>query len=152
MRDNQRSKVYKWERDLLLPNSAQSTLTLKECQQLIKRVYKLYDKPAPRLADGRGTRIARGSRRRISLPKWAREGWTVLHECAHGLTDWYAPRSAPHGPEFVAIFAELLNLIYGVSLFYLEGEAIKHRVAMAADSYNHQHVKARAKNAATNRN
>jgi hypothetical protein len=144
MRDNQRSKVYAWENDLRLPDEAQSKLTLKDCERLAKRVYKAYGKPCPRVADGRGHRRATGSQWTIQLPKWARTGAVVLHECAHGLQEHFAPRRAAHGPEFVAIFAELLNMIYGCSLYWLEGEAIKFRVSMAVPSYKPEHVKARA--------
>jgi hypothetical protein len=149
-RDNQKSKVYFWESVIALPDAANQPLTLKECARLVKRVYKLYDKAAPRIQDGRGTRNAYGSPWAINLPRWARTGRVVLHEAAHGLTKIYCPNKAAHGAEFVAIFAELLHIIYGVSLFYLEGEAIKHRVTMAAASYKPEHLKART-NAHTQR-
>jgi len=150
-RDSQKSKVYGWEARLQLPDTANKKLTLKECAQMVKRVYRLYDQPAPRVVDGRGTRNAHGSPWRVSLPRWARTGRVVLHEAAHGLTKIYCPGKAAHGPEFVAIFAELLNIFYGVSLFYLEGESIKSRVSMAIASYKPEHVKARS-NVTTKRN
>lgn len=126
--------------------SARVKLSLKECERLTKRVYKAYGKPSPRVADGRGHR-----RWTIQLPKWARTGAVVLHECAHGLQEHFAPRCADHGPEFVAIFAELLNMIYGCSVYWLEGEALKFRVNMAAASYKPEHLKARIKHATTQR-
>lgn len=113
-RDTQRSKVYRWERRWVLGWDGPE-MTLDECRALVERVLKAFGgRSFPRIADGRGTRIARGSRYRISLPRWARRRPIVLHEVAHALL----PRGISmlggfgvipgHGPEFVRLFIELL--------------------------------------------
>ena len=143
-RDTQRAKVYRWEREVQLPDTAHTPLTLRQCDALIKRVYKLYDKPAPKLGDGRGRRKASGSQYHIRLPRWARTGWTVLHECAHGLTRTFVPGAAAHGPEFVAVLLELAEQVYGASQYQLEQSAERHKVRVDSASYKPEVVNRRA--------
>lgn len=146
-RDTQRSKVYEWERAEFatkLPAPANTPMTLAQCAKLVARVYKLYDKPCPRVSDGRRRRSASGTQHEVKLPRWARKGWVVLHEAAHGLARIYCPGKAAHGAEFVAIFAELLNAIYGISLYALETSALRHKVAMDGASYRPEIVNRKA--------
>ena len=112
-RDNQRQKVYDWERKYLEDLPGNKSLSLEECQQLINRSCQRYSKVVPELKDGRGTRFARGSSRVINLPGWARKTWVVLHEIAHsiqmGKRDLFTPFEYQyHGPEFMRLFLDLL--------------------------------------------
>jgi len=108
-RDSQRSKVYAWERAHVPDFDGKGTykLTLRQCEIMINRVWADYrpGEHAPRVADGRGCSNAKGGRWRITLPRWARTVPIVLHELAHPLTPHPA---APHGPEFVRLFIDLL--------------------------------------------
>lgn len=106
-RDTQRQRVYDFEH--YLPDTAK--MSLDDCTSLIQEVVRAYSGGgAPCVADGRGTRIARGGAWRISLPKWARTHRTVLHEAAHCIVHRrIGQRIAPHGPEFVAVFLELYH-------------------------------------------
>lgn len=83
-----------------------------------KRWWKNRWPHAPRfiqLADGRGTRWARGDYVgwKLNIPKWARQPLVVLHEYAHLLTcsdESYASEDwAAHGPEFAARFLYLIR-------------------------------------------
>lgn len=101
MRDFQRSKVYKWEKEEFGWDTEE--LSLSDCQLLVDRV--LDDVIC---TDGRGRRrgaafVATG---RIALPKYARKRWYVLHECAHFLA------SDRHGPIFVQKYCDLLAKYY----------------------------------------
>lgn len=107
-RDGQRSRVYRWEQEHVLP-LADRRLSLAQCRELVARVYAAAERPdgaadwaPPQVADGRGRRHACGSRQVIKLPRWSRTTAIVLHECAHGLA------ADMHGPVFVAVYIELL--------------------------------------------
>ncbi|WP_137917186.1 hypothetical protein [Hydrogenophaga sp. 2FB] len=125
-RDNQRSKVYAWER------LASKTLvrmlngergvrrldvpefdTLDQCQAFLNPIWSAergrYGRarvPAPEIArPNRGQRSALAhDDHRITLPRWSRGRWVVLHEAAHRL----GPVDEAHGPRFVGILIGLL--------------------------------------------
>lgn len=118
MRDNQKSAVYKWEREFFGSEweaTKTNFLTLDECQILINRVWKDYGRLSspPFVKDGRGTRVARGSLVYINLPRWARTKPIVLHEIAHALLSWH--RVAGHGPEFATLVVQLWVRYLGAS-------------------------------------
>lgn len=150
-RDNQRSKVYKWENVAIwnligepkvdqhwhrgrLITTVTGGWTLDECQRFINKVWRAHLRrrgyasdrfSPPRVKDGRGTRIARGGSLYINLPKWARWRGVVIHELAHSMQ----PRgTAPHGPEYVAVFIDLLARHAGLSRRELRRTAREHRV------------------------
>lgn len=103
-RDQQRSKCYQMENELFGLERRGKELTLDQCDALISAAFKIYGmKWTGHLSDGRGTRIARGSRYRINLPAWARNPVVVLHEAAHGI----APPGTRHGPVWARIVVEL---------------------------------------------
>jgi hypothetical protein len=104
VRDFQRSRVYRWEADHVLPHD-RKLMSLDACRALVGRVFAERqgpDQKPPRVEDGRGRRHAAGSRDVIKLPRWARTRPIVLHECAHGLA------LDGHGPDFVRAYVELL--------------------------------------------
>lgn len=124
-RDFQRSRVYRWEGEHVLPRFSER-LSLEDCEQLIAAAYRWYEAivpgqacAPPRLTDGRGRRHACGSREVIKLPRWARTPPIVLHECAHGMAD------DQHGPGFVAVYVALLERFLGL-------DAAALRVTLAA--------------------
>ena len=127
-RDNQRKRVYDWERAQFLefhgwaaPGVKVVPMTLRECVRLAKRAFVHYGVRAPGIRDGRGCRSARGGRYSLTLPVWARTPRIVLHECAHGIQEafhrsiWWKAREgrgprdwSAHGAVFARIFLDLL--------------------------------------------
>ena len=118
VRDQQRQKVYTWEREIFqIDSKLAKKLTLEECQKLVNLAYRRYRPNAgrtPQVTDGRGTRraLAYGSSR-IGLPVWARTPGVVLHEVSHTLTN--NSSCAAHGPEFVRVMCDLWKWHCGVS-------------------------------------
>ncbi|MFO1036637.1 MAG: hypothetical protein U1E45_07320 [Geminicoccaceae bacterium] len=114
-RDHQRTRVYRWEAEHVLPQAPQP-LDLDQCRSLVEAAYRWREKPGllqtdwkpPTVSDGRGRRHACGSREVIKLPRWARTVPVVLHECAHGM----APDK--HGPQFVAAYVDLVVEFMGL--------------------------------------
>ena len=118
IRDQQRQKVYTWEREVWeIDSKLTKKLTLEECQELVNLAYFRYRPNAlrtPRVTDGRGTRRAMAyGISKISLPLWARSPGVVLHEVAHTLTN--NSSYAVHGPEFVRVMCDLWKWHCGVS-------------------------------------
>lgn len=109
-RDQQRSKVYEWERAQFPEMEASGcVLTLENCRQLA-RLYT--GRKHLKMKDGRGTRrgYANNKGNWISLPRNARNMVYLLHECAHIRT----PDSYPaHGGKFMGEFINLLACHYG---------------------------------------
>lgn len=113
-RDNQRSRVYAWEAAITKDALYQGTMkTLDEVEAFLKPIWR-----SERGRVGRANvampsidRPHRGQRRalayashRITLPRWARNPWVILHEAAHRLT----PRDEAHGPRFVGVLIGLV--------------------------------------------
>jgi hypothetical protein len=111
-RDQQRSRVYAWERAVLGRPADSPSLSLQECQALVDAWGRDFDLDAIRVTDGRGRRKACWSRtdRTIRLPRWSRVPWVIAHEIAHAWVDAVFERGtvAAHGPEFVSRFIEVL--------------------------------------------
>lgn len=117
-RDNQRSRVYTWEEaacSALMGRSIHDPefTKLEQCEAFALPVWRkergrvgLAGKVAPSV-DGPSwgqTRALAHSDHRITLPRWARSRWVILHELAHRLT----PRDEAHGPRFVGVLMGLL--------------------------------------------
>jgi hypothetical protein len=118
-RDTQRSRVYSWENHARAHLAHESMWdpdfkTLDECADFANPIWRKEraryghaGKDAPMIV-----RPNRGQRRalaythsgpsRISLPRWARSRWVVLHEMAHHLA-----HGDGHGPRFVAVLIGL---------------------------------------------
>lgn len=116
-RDNQRSRVYAWERafakSIGVDFYAPDFKTLEECEAFALPIWRkergrvgLAGQVAPgveRPAWGQRAALAHHDHR-ITLPRWARSRWVILHELAHRLT----PRDEAHGPRFVGVLIGLL--------------------------------------------
>lgn len=110
-RDAQRSRAYTWENELF---TGQPQLAPRQLRALLARVWKFAGFPAatcPELVFSRSLSqsLAFGTYK-ISLARWGRSRWVLLHEAAHCIVA--ARRSAPvagHGPEWVSVYIRLLE-------------------------------------------
>lgn len=117
-RDTQRSRVYAWEREACAALMGRSEFepefkTLEECQAYADPIWRkergrvgLAGQVAPSIERpnmGQRRALAHADHR-ITLPRWARNRWVILHEMAHRLT----PRDEGHGPRFVGVLIGLL--------------------------------------------
>ena len=114
IRDNQKSKVYRWE-NKHLPNISGEELSIDQCEQLIHQAIAWWfrdSKPVmPIIKNGKGTSVARGGAKFINLPKWARNYGVVLHETTHCLIERmkHDDVDGGHGPYFMRTYIELLG-------------------------------------------
>ncbi len=118
-RDTQRSKVYAWEAVAVreLAHSSLYDAEFETLEQCIEFAQPIWRKERGRLGLARQRapsieRPHRGQRRalahadhRITLPRWARSRWVILHELAHRLT----PGDEAHGPRFVGVLMGLVS-------------------------------------------
>lgn len=118
-RDIQKQRLYNWESKWIDALSDQrAKLELHECRRIAGRALARYGlDPAVRVGDGRGARVARGSAwRGITLPRWSRTPTVVLHETAHVICDrLMGSRASWHGPEFAAVFCDLIGWYFKVN-------------------------------------
>jgi hypothetical protein len=133
-RDSQRSRVYAAERAVEWSKRADEKIGdggLGAAQAYVNRVIgsKAWHKVlgcgdhereicrwAPvEVADGRGSRKARAGWSRISLPRWSRKRWVVLHELAHvAAQKRYGYYSiAGHGWQFCDVYLRLMRRFLG---------------------------------------
>lgn len=144
-RDNRRQRLYDAERAATYTDSAAATkylrngakvastgsVAIEACQHYVDHVtnsawfqrrwgrksltvrHKVY---------GSATASSCGSI--VSLPPWAREEWTILHEVAHCVT---AAQHAAHGPEFAAAFLTLVRQQMGKASYDSLRAAMRER-------------------------
>jgi len=131
-RDSQRSKLYRAERTV---GEGQHFPSVAHCQarvdQILASAWWQTRFPAldqVQVRDGRGRRHAGAFHNRgaISLPRWSRRERVILHELAHLAT----PASfAAHGPEYAAVYLELVGHFMGAAAARDLAEAFRtHRV------------------------
>lgn len=134
MRDSQKKKAYTAE-DILKPISA-NFKTIEETRAYVDKVtmshFYQHQWPAAswsiRVRDGRGTTIARGGRRGINLPLWARTEYVCLHEIAHCVVP-----DAKHGWQWAQVFLQLVEHFMGRKAGeILKQSFINHRVRFRA--------------------
>lgn len=115
-RDFQRERVYAWERQVGSDEDWHPVFaTLQECQSWLGPIwakergrYGRPNVPAPlieRPSWGQQKALAYGNDR-ITLPRWARSHWVILHEAAHRLA--HRHKDVAHGPRFVGVLIGLV--------------------------------------------
>jgi putative metallohydrolase (TIGR04338 family) len=118
-RDTQRSRVYEWERrgaalerrDFYAPKWESLADVITWVKPIWRSERGRYGRagagmPAiERPAWGQRRALAYTSERRITLPRWARSPWVMLHELAHTLI---SARDIPHGPRFMGVLIGLV--------------------------------------------
>lgn len=135
-RDNQRKRVYDWERAHFAltiepggvdengePFMAKVTqkpyMEVADIRKLVTRVARDYglSKFKPTITTHRCGASYRSWENTINLAAWARTKWVVLHELAHWL-EWHRVigKVAAHGREFVGLYMELLRRYDGQDL------------------------------------
>lgn len=124
MRDSQRSKLYAAEREAFVDHMQK--IELDQCVEIVERVFTskrvkdAYDPFWTRrtiVDDGRGCRRAISFGGRITLPKWSRMKWVVLHEMAHEIRafrrkDRFVAEAA-HGWQYTATYLDLVMWFMG---------------------------------------
>lgn len=133
-RDSQRQKLYNAEG--VLAQFSRPLLTVPEIQAYVDNLVKQkwfrdrYGKRIIPVKDGRGTRNAYGWHSGpISMPRWSRQEYIVLHEVCHVVSSGF---DAAHGPEFAGRFATIV--------FYALGREAEQALL---DSYAEHGVKAK---------
>ena len=134
-RDQQRERLYRSERPLR-SHSPEFT-TVKECQDYVNLVTRTswwkkwhqYNTPIE-VQDGRGRRSACASHGcEISLPLWSRQKVVIFHELAHTIIQSIPEDYAAHGPEFAAVFINLVYRFLGNGMYQrLKASFKEHRV------------------------
>ena len=142
-RDSQRARLYAAERAAFADEYRVLRLeTLPAVRAFVDemladpRFQAVYGRfPSVRLKDGRGTRHAYAAYDRktravlFSFPRWSRTRPIVVHELAHVASLYRHGRIAPHGPEFAAVYVDLVERHLGRTAgARLQGMFREHRV------------------------
>lgn len=131
MRDSQRSKVYKAERELPEFHEAPHFPHIESVKSYVLRVqnhpalikkYGEFLSPHIHVGDGRARRSAGGNAQGIWMPKWSRKKIVILHELAHVISSrkyrvrWVgttADKIAGHGWQFCEVYLDLVRAMLG---------------------------------------
>lgn len=142
-RDYQRSKQYKAEHSITAQPEYKKWIGDRSMGAVKDYLYKVYNDPffreqwpharAPEalvLHNGGGRKMAAaGWDHWLSLPRWARHEYVVLHEVAHLLCYPHDHRHSPHGRMFCTTFLELIRYFMGFDVFLATRQAfIDHDV------------------------
>lgn len=112
-RDFQRQRLYNAERGLMEHNKYQFNTTQDAEKWIKEKIIPIlkedYGISSVKVKDGRGRQSACAyyDRRTISLPRWARTEYVIIHEVAH------LPIPDKHGPMFCALYLRLVREIMG---------------------------------------
>lgn len=134
-RDSQLSRVgrFHWTLERELAKDSEP-MTLEAATDLVADVFARYAMEPPAVRHRYNGRRTYATTSRIELPPSGRTTVTILHECAHTITDRVLRNSRElpaHGPEFMRTCVELLVLFAGVSRKRLSALAKKERVRVA---------------------
>lgn len=141
-RDTQRSKVYAAEKaafkDVQCANVRLETVG--EIEKFTKAVWEhqwfgdTFPKAtiwgSPEVSDGRGRRCGGATSIGISMPKFTRTKWYVIHEISHTVVlRQHGSSVASHGWEYCAVYLKLVRRILGVEAHdALKGSFKQHKV------------------------
>lgn len=128
-RDNQRSRVYSWENAVTRGALWAGTMkTVDECAAFVKPIWRAergrYGRAKVEMpllqpsSWGQRSALAHADHR-ITLPRWARNPWVLMHEMAHRLT----PHDEAHGPRFVGVLIGLASRHLGYDADVLMAKA-----------------------------
>ena len=105
--DNQRPLVYRAEDESAWWVQG-NHMELGEIDELVNNISEWAGIHKPILRDGRGTRIARGRRESLSLPRFARNVSYVCHEMSHCIAAQHEMDDS-HGPHFARIMLDVVR-------------------------------------------
>lgn len=134
VRDNQRQRVYNWERHTLCIWDY-PTIEMPEVKKLVKRISDRYQLAVPEVGYGQGAvNASYRSEHKVVFPCWARTIPVVCHEMAHAVTArvHWGRAVAAHGKEFVRIYMDTLVWQEVATIEALINTAREFRIDFAA--------------------
>jgi hypothetical protein len=133
-RDSQRSKVYKWERKHFY-KPTECVMNILSCLELIREISEYYEIPMPILKDDLRANhpYFKASNNTINIPFNMRKKWVIIHEISHAINKHINGSSMPsHGPEFVAIYMDVLNKFHDINHDELRKLAYNDKIKFAS--------------------
>lgn len=115
-RDYQRSKVYRWENEIVRPRDTKPVVPFTKAQSLVNAIWMaegLHHPPRVEPMPMQARRVlATGSRTTVRLPPVV-PTYVLLHEIAHAMTSDLDDGDR-HGPQFVGNYMRLLERFAGI--------------------------------------
>ena len=109
-RDDQRSKVYKWERDFLFKSDE---ISFHDIQSYVNYVWQdmglKYPPMVQEMPAQATTKGGDATRTVVRFPRYGSRKAVVLHELAHSMTGNIGGMSHRHGEKFVGVYMGLLE-------------------------------------------
>ncbi len=111
--DRQRSKVYRWERQVVAPHDL-TLVPFNQIEMIVKHVWEQEGLKYPPLVQQfprkrkRKRTTADSSRTKLRFHSHTHT-WVILHEIAHSMTSLHDGKSNWHGALFLGVYCQLLS-------------------------------------------
>lgn len=126
-RDYQKSKVYRWERQL----AHGKWVEYNDLQAYVNRIWEAEGLKWPPLVEAlhkNDSHAGKADRHYVYFPKAGASEQTILHELGHSMTGTINEHTDGHGPAFVGVYMALLNRHLDVPLIQILYTADKDKV------------------------
>ena len=139
MRDTQKGKVYKWEKEVC-PKYDRSSVSFDEIPAIVNHVWSEMglEYPPVVLSMPKQNRkaLAKGDRNNVLFDEDSSyPTWIILHELAHSMTiSREFQKNERHGPNFVGVYMKLLEKFLNIPMIILMGSANLHGVKFNFDA------------------
>lgn len=121
-RDCQRSRVYRWERQVVAPRD-RSLIPRTAAQPMVDAIWAEMGLAYPPRVESLPTRfqarLADADRLTIRLAQQV-PSWCLLHEIAHAMTMDHDGRGDGHGPIFMGVYLQLLSRYMRLDAAFLQ--------------------------------
>lgn len=122
MRDFQKSKLYAWEREHVIPKMNKTMRDIPYLETLCSYMWNQLgmSNPPKLFVDPDYKTKSTGGRYKIRFMESMLQEWVLVHEMAHSLNLCeHRETYDMHGPNFVADYCRLLTTFYGFDINYL---------------------------------
>ena len=127
VRDYQKSRCYRWEREVIAPHG-KAVVVFDNAQQFVDYVWASeglkYPPTIEALHERNTTAEATGGRFEIHIRPTV-ETWVLLHEIAHSMTSTVHDRSVGHRSPWVGVYMKLASKYLGIPLLILTSTAMR---------------------------
>lgn len=135
MRDYQKNRVYRWEREIVKPKDTILLTSYDTAQNIVDYMWNnvgIFGNPPIVVPKTTTSRFSTGARDMLHMKPNHLFTWILIHEMAHAWDNTMDENgvmySSGHGPEYVARYVYLLDKFLKISNLYLQYTLKEHKV------------------------
>jgi hypothetical protein len=140
MKDFQKQDVYRWQHAKFGSAGRVSVnkdeMTPEACTALVEDICRCYGVKVPEMIYPEGYQSDKSkyspANCSITLMKWARRRYLIIHEVAHHIHYLTGNEGCSHGPEYFSIFAYLISEYMSIPLYEIFHKAASYGLKYAS--------------------